>query len=303
MSTQPIGLEPGLGGLNRPPALSGAEPQLGGSRRLDLRILDFLSRGLWTSIGELEQVTRHIPSDLRSRYRDALIARLELVNPADLLPEVKPWRGGRDQRVRIIDSLGLLGDASIVPVLEPLIDDPNAEVRRSALTALGRLGIREAVHPLARILESETASSHDQVIAAEALALIAHPDAVPYLIAALNTSRDDLVNRKIIQALSRIDDDTAIACLIDVLQNAVSPVLRGEAAHALGRLGHIKGMAYLCEALTDPDARVRLMCVEALRNFNWEIARGGLHYALSDADEQVAEAAAMALDHRRQPDR
>ena len=100
MSTQSIGYEPGLGGYNRPPALSGAEPQLGGSHRLDLKILDFLSRGLWTSIGELEQVTRHIPPDLRSRYRDALVARLQLVNPADLLPEVKPWRGGRDQRVR-----------------------------------------------------------------------------------------------------------------------------------------------------------------------------------------------------------
>ncbi|HEC24214.1 MAG TPA: hypothetical protein ENI95_14995 [Chloroflexi bacterium] len=286
---------PRLGGDHRRLRLSGAEPQLGGARRIDLAVLDYLSRGLWTSIEELKRVARLIPPEQRPLYRDALLKRLALVDPGHLLPEVKPWRGGRDQRVRIIDSLSILGDADIIPLLENLTRDPNAEVRQAAIAALGRLGDPLSVPVLGRILRHPESSTHDRLGAVDALARIGVGEALPCLLEALREVRATLVRRRIVSALGSIPGEAATGALVDVLRRSPLAALREEAALALGRRKDARGMLYLCEALDDPDPAVRLACVRALRGFRGEIARAALGYALSDPDERVRGAASRAL--------
>src|SRR5947207_6385225 len=165
MATHP-GFEPSLGGERRQIILTGAEPQLGGDRRVDLPLLDVLSRGMWTPVEELRRIIRHIPASQRAAYCDALLTRLAAADPSERLPEVKPWRGGRDQRVRIINSLSLLGDRRIGVALARLVHDPNAEVRHASIMALGSLGDEYAVPTLAGVLGEAERSIQDRVAAA-----------------------------------------------------------------------------------------------------------------------------------------
>lgn len=288
------GYDPALGGERRTPALSGAEPQLGGEQRINLSLLDMLSRGLWTSAEELRRVIQQIPSGQRSLYVGALLARLEIADPDKRLPEVAPWRGGRDQRVRIIVSLGVLGDPSVCDALARLLQDENAEVRQCAMNALGRLSDPRAVPPLLNILGSSDHTIHDRVAAAEALAAIRSADAVPGLIECLDVQRGGMVHRRIVHALGRTGGEEALWAVVDVLQHCHDSATRQEAAHALGLIDDMRALLYLAEALDDPSADVRYACIQAIQHFQGPIVRAAVGYGLSDPDERVRAAAATA---------
>lgn len=289
------GYEPSIGNNAFSAPVSGAEPQLGGVKRLDMAVLDYLSRGLWTSVEELRRVTRRIPRDQQSAYRDALIARLGLVPPGQELPYVTPWRGGRDQRVRIIDSLSILGDESTVPLLEQLVNDANAELRQTVITALGRLRSDKSIPVLCMVLRQPERGVYDRAAAADALALIAHPASIEQLADAFQRETSAIVLRKIIHALGCTGDERALPHLIDGLRDVDSELVRAEAAHSIGRLRILRGALYLVEALDDASEEVRLACVIALQNYNNEIAKAGLSYAATDASQRVHDAARRAL--------
>ncbi len=290
-----LSYEPGLSSHHPSQSHTGSEPQLGGSHRLDLIVLDYLSRGLWTSLEELRRVTRRIPADQKAQYRDALVARLALVEPHKPLPGVSPWRGGRDQRVRIIDSLSILGDETTVPVLERLVNDSNAELRQTVIAALGRLRSEKALPVLCAVLRQPERGMYDRVAAADALALIAHPASIDELVRAFQIETSAVVLRKIVHALGCTGDERTLPWLIDGLRETESDVVRAEAAQAIGRLRALRGALYLLEALDDRSVDVRLACVIALQNYNNELAKAGFMYAASDADPRVRDAAKRAL--------
>ncbi len=295
--TSYLGMEPGLGGDRRPRAFSGAEPQLGGDRRLDLTILDMLSRGLWASSEELSRVARLIPPEQRSTYCKALLARLDIADPEARLPEVAPWRGGRDQRVRIIDSLGVLGDVSVCSTLTRLINDPNAEVRHSAMAALGRLGDRQAIPMLLHVLSQTERSTQDRIAAAEALAAIGSPETAPGLIACLDCEANPIVQRRIVFALGCVGGEQAVPALTSALEHSANAGVREEAVYALSRIGGAAALVALWEALNDSSAQVRYACVQSIQRFEGKVALAALAYALSDPDERVRNAARAARSH------
>ncbi|MCC6347546.1 MAG: HEAT repeat domain-containing protein [Nitrospirales bacterium] len=58
-------------------------------------------------------------------------------------------------REAIIDSLGKIGDAGVVPALLPLLRDTSFAIRLSAIKALGKIGGEEAVSSLRVVLDTE----------------------------------------------------------------------------------------------------------------------------------------------------
>src|SRR5574341_451884 len=288
------GYDPSLGGARRCPPVSGSEPQLGGEKRLNLSILDTLSRGLWTSAEELVRVVRQIPAANNRSYVDALLARLDTADPQKRLPEVAPWRGGRDQRVRIIISLGLLGDRSVSDILAQLLSDENAEVRQTAMAALGRLADERAVPNLLNVLNNADRTVHDRIAAAEALAAIHSRAAVPGIIACLEAQQRGIVQKRMVQALGSIGGEDALWALIELLQQSPDPEIRREAARALGRIDDLRSLLYLTEALDDPSPYVRCTCIQVFQHYQGPIVRAALTYALSDPDDRVRAAAAAA---------
>lgn len=292
---------PSLGGDRRPLVLSGAEPQLGGDRRVDLPLLDVLSRGLWVPVEDLRRVIREIPTTQRSTYCDALLTRLAACDPDQRLPEVRPWRGGRDQRVRIIMSLSLLGDVRAGRALTRLVSDSNAEVRHAAITALGRLRDALSVPALCDVLQNPDHTTQDRIASADSLAEIATTESVLGLIQSLN-SDPPLVRRKIVVALGSSSGDATRSALIGVLRDDPDEGVRAESAHALGRLMDIRSLLYLWESLDDPAVGVRRAALAAIGRFHGEIVRAALSYALSDAHADIRAQAAVMLHPKRRSD-
>jgi HEAT repeat protein len=256
---------------------------------------------LWASPQELRRITRSIPQSQRGAYCRALLARLELANPDQRLPEVRPWRGGRDQRVRMINSLTLLGDRRAAVLLTRLCDDENAEVRQAAIAALGGLGDPDSIPALTGILTEPRRSTQDRLIAVESLAVIGSERAVPGIAETLRreASVSDLLRRKLIHALGVIGGEAAVGLLIEVLVDWREVTARIEAALALGRAGQLRGLLFLAGSLDDPSPAVRRACILGVACFEGEIARAALNYALADADERVRAAARDSLQSLR----
>jgi HEAT repeat protein len=304
-SAQYSGQEPGLGGercqsyMDGP---NGREPALGGNRRVDLSILDELSRGLWVPAERLRRAARLIPPEMRVRYRDALLARLGQADPNARQPAPKPWQSGRDQRVRIIDSLGVVGDESVLPALIPLLRDANPEVRLAAIAALGELRCPGAVLSLCRIVGDPPPGAYVRAAAIDSLAAIRHPDALPCLIEVIEGQGHGRERRKAILALAKIGHPDAIPALTRLLRAEAEPVLRACAARALRVLLQARVeppepdvMWALSGALADREASVRLVCAETLAELKGPLARRMLSYALTDSDERVRAVAARVL--------
>jgi HEAT repeats len=65
-------------------------------------------------------------------------------------------------RVTAAQTLGILGTATVVPVLAQVLHDPNLSVRQAAIQALQQIGTQSALATLARELPTE-ASAHAPV--------------------------------------------------------------------------------------------------------------------------------------------
>jgi HEAT repeat protein len=152
-----------------------------------------------------------------------------------------------------------------VPQLAAQATHPDERVRKSVAVALNRIGTREAIEPLGRMLKDPSPAIRLQVLGNFDGAR-ARPLAMP-LAALLETEEDPDVLREILRTLGRIGTPDALLALRRVAQ--------GE-ARRLGRRG-------------------RLQAIEALQVAGTAAAQ--LLRGLSqDSDPEIAEAATRALE-------
>jgi len=142
-----------------------------------------------------------------------------------------------------------------------LLGDPEARVRRRAALALGRVGLPDAVEPLAKALEDEEPEVRQ--MAAFALGLIGAPAARPALTQAL-TGSDVILQGRAAQALAAIGDKADAP--------AISEMVRAQLA--AGALAGIEP-----EDLTSPLAPP----VETVRLGLFALARLGVYEPLAAA--------------------
>jgi cyclophilin family peptidyl-prolyl cis-trans isomerase/HEAT repeat protein len=156
-------------------------------------------------------------------------------------------------------TLGRIGDPSSRPVLETLLEDRSAEVRREAAFALGLLG--EAADPGA--LLSATLDEDRRVgrLAVEALARSGMPlSSVVSLLAELDPEE---AWRRLLPALFRFDPEAARPLAMEALEHAPSE-LRSWAVYALARQALPPSAVALRELLGDSDPWVRGWAARAL---------------------------------------
>ena len=133
-------------------------------------------------------------------------------------------------RVSATEAIGAMGDGAVA-ALRMLAVDAEAEVRRAALRALGRLGPVVPVTVFAERLEDS--SWIVRSAAAEALAEAGSPAAFGVLARALDREADAGVRRALLQAMFRADAEAALPVLVtalaekDVSESAAALLVEG----------------------------------------------------------------------------
>ncbi|MDH7503903.1 MAG: HEAT repeat domain-containing protein [Verrucomicrobiota bacterium] len=217
-----------------------------------------------------------------------------------------------------------LGQLGVPESLEPLASlasgDPVPHVRIAALRAIGRIGGQRAVAILAPATQSDNPDIASAAI--ESLGQVAHPDALPPLLAALKAPdlrkqieaahalgkhggpgtagalqwaaalhNEPEIIKAALEALARQGTPEAISALIAL---CVDPSRREMVVSVLSQTGE-KNMDLVAKGLGHPKPAVRIAIVSALARMKSPRASRRICDALDDPDSSVRLAAMSAL--------
>lgn len=226
------------------------------------------------------------------------------------------WR-----RASAAERLGKIGDPNAFRALARAMNDDEAEVRFRAATALGALGVREAIAPLIHALEEPSRWSSIRI--ADILAGMGHGvegdlmrafsklpppsrplvldilakanarDAAPWIRERLADALPD-VRARACHALGTLGSREDGPALVARLADDAWPV-RAMAAKALGRLAVGDAIPALCDALRDRQWWVRANAAESLRRLG-PAGHEALERMIDDDDVYASHQAVLMLE-------
>jgi HEAT repeat protein len=213
---------------------------------------------------------------------------------------------GRDSVRNDIGGLRNRGVSSWPDLVAVMNDRSAAGDRGTACWLLGRLGDERALGPLIAALHDLDPALRAE--SARALGALDSPQAVPGLIAALQTDADVDTRAAAAYALGLLGDPRAIEPLLAKLADtSEDPGVRGFAAEAFTWHGEHRAVPALIAALSDPSAEVRFWAAFALGELADPSALGELE-RLAHADTEavpgwgrVKDEAATAIENIRTP--
>lgn len=171
-------------------------------------------------------------------------------------------------REGVIDALGQLKDAQVVPDLISMLQDEDRLVRAAAAEALGYIGEQQAIEPLVALLVDKDSYVRERTCYAfgdlaglsvfEALVgVLSDPDPAVRRAAVVNLGRIDGMHvpaldpdpepesrRAAIESLKRAQGERILDLLLEALQDSAGAV-RATAARALGQLGDERALPVL----------------------------------------------------------
>lgn len=189
-----------------------------------------------------------------------------------------------DERAAIAVVLGRIGDASVVPALARLLDDP--EVREIATEAIQRIG---GAHDDAQI----AALAGDPATRIAVLPVVNSRRAAPS-VRALLQDRDAEVRALACDALARIGDSVAVPDLFDALADP-NPRVALAATAAIHSLGVPDTGARAIAALTLGSPAVRRRALRIIAYMGFAEAFDAVCVALGDPDLRISELAVASL--------
>lgn len=201
----------------------------------------------------------------RVEMRRAAVRRLGRVGAAEARRLIERALGDEDREVRLLAARRAL-ELGFAPPLEsvrPWLKDADVELRKAALSLLQIEPAEEALDDVTRLLVD--------------------PDKTVRALAARTLGRADprfMTSR--------------MPPLVAALRDA-DPLVRGEAAEALGRVGTWAATSPLASLIEDSDAEVRRRALVGLSAFADPSVQSALVSGLLDADESVKIAAASSL--------
>jgi len=136
--------------------------------------------------------------------------------------------------------------------------------------------------------------------AADALAQMRRPEAVPYLVPLLDDA-NPFVRAGAADALGILHANAAAAKIAELLKKDKDATVRQTAAVSLAYIGDPAGAASLIAAVSDPVPGVRFAAVRSLGVMRVADAVPALSGALKDPDPAMRRAAAVALGQTRAP--
>jgi HEAT repeat protein len=199
----------------------------------------------------------------------------------------------RGVRLRAATALGAIGDERTFELLLAYLTEPDKGIARCAAAGLGKLGDVRAINPLL-----DTTREGWLLNSAQALGELSHgnPDAIPYLLAALEDEHME-VRASALDTLSVVGDPSVFDLAIRAFHRAEDEI-RWCAIAAIDRIDAERAMPYLMLALADPRPDTRLTATQILgwRGQNGESRAIELLISmLNDPDENVQAFAAINL--------
>ncbi len=178
---------------------------------------------------------------------------------------------------------------------------PKDDIKKRAAIALGRSQDPDAAPTLVDMLRS--GSPAVRVEAAFALGQLAQPNTAGVLLKFLSDEKDLEVRLHLIEALGKVASDSSLNEIDSVLVALMSddiPIIRAEAALAVGRLAHRRfsrpsWSAILTDLLQDDNEEVRWRSAYALFRLADAATVSALEKALHDRSPRVQMQAARAL--------
>lgn|GEM_PF-2908926 len=216
--------------------------------------------------------------------------------------EVARGLGGDDsgERERAANRLVGLSPSSARPLVELALEDENDAVRIAAARAAVHFGYSGLAEQVTSWLKDRAPLL--RVSALRVLAVEFDGRQVP-AIARATVDPDEAVRATAVRCLGRAPLELAeevSSAAMPALDDA-SPLVRAEAAVALGRLGGPSAVAPLALRLTEPEESVRRAAAVALGAIGDRKAVAALSFAIDDRSASVAAAAALALGELGDP--
>ncbi|MGH7296292.1 MAG: HEAT repeat domain-containing protein, partial [Polyangiaceae bacterium] len=203
-----------------------------------------------------------------------------------------------DRIAAAVRAIGLLGDASAVPSLLPLLSCDQPDLLGRAALALGRLKAKEAVKPLLALLDKDDSSNVPFPQVLGALARVGDPAAFAPL-QAFYLSRP-AYRRQAVLAIAQLDGPAATKFLVDRAKSSDDEFEVRLALDALVRHATtIHGNADLGEAalaaLTRQPSDLRVKALELIQHVRWKPAADAVLKLCASSDSSVMRAAAEAI--------
>jgi len=187
---------------------------------------------------------------------------LALATCASPVARARAGLKSEDARVRAESArfLGEQRDRMAVPELSGLAQDSFAEVRFEVAIALGRIGDRRAVEPLAAACRAEV---RDDVASAQVKGLTDLGGPAVGALVELLASPKPVVRAMAASGLGRLRAEAGVDRLVWLLSDRV-PMVRKAAARALRRIGDPRGLDALARQIESPDRETELNAEEEL---------------------------------------
>ncbi|HZW05145.1 MAG TPA: HEAT repeat domain-containing protein [Anaerolineaceae bacterium] len=195
-------------------------------------------------------------------------------------------------RPKFVRLLSICAEPCTFEPLIGLLHDPDSEVRKAAIDALGTMRDPRAVGPLMDLLNKETIEVQYEIL--PALGGLNDFCVTDLLISRLR-SNDELMRRGAVTGLGKLGDTRAVGALMAALKDK-DYYVREKSAEALGGLNDVQSVSPLIESLNDEHWPVRQLVVVSLARLGDSRAVEPLIRVLKkDDNEYVRDEAAKAL--------
>ncbi|WP_201372539.1 HEAT repeat domain-containing protein [Ktedonobacter robiniae] len=190
-----------------------------------------------------------------------------------------------------VSALGEMGNRASVVLLLEAFHDIDESVRKASILALSQLGERVPVDHLLAALDDPDAPI--RWLAVETLGRQSERVPVEPLLAALHDS-NKIVRGAVVELLSKLGDRVPQASLLATLY-APNERVRYAAVHVLSNLGKYTQLSPLLAVLDDPDEEVRCAVLEILGKLGKRVPLDPILAVLDDPSVEVRSAALEAL--------
>jgi HEAT repeat protein len=211
----------------------------------DLRYKSAWILGKIGSLRGVEPLCRAMQSDPDHVVREWCAAALEAVNSQDAVPAlvlVMKLDSSKDVRLRAAVALRKLG---AVESLRDLLGYAEPEIRGMAVTGLAKIGHKESLPDVARLLEDEDMEVRRR--ASAFMGEVACDEGCSYLAQALHDS-ESVVRCEALKSLGKIKGEKACDLALSALKD-LDWQFRYTAVTALGEIGHNKALLPLVEVM------------------------------------------------------